>query len=136
MAEFDTVVLYNPTDEDYTHGFNGEPYTIEANTTKSFAQFVGFHLAKHLATKMVEDSISKKDKKEKPIMVAQKLIYDNPDLRIALYKILKNKELVQKVIAAYPYKGFVGEMSIYEDFVNKEETPKETPKEIKKDIKN
>ena len=56
MAELDTIVLTNPTSKDFTHNFNGEPYTINAGETKAFAKFVGYHLAKHLSTKMIEES--------------------------------------------------------------------------------
>lgn len=123
MAEFDSVNLFNPTAEDFTHNFNGEPYTLPAASSKSFSKFVGFHLAKHLASKLVEAEIEEVDKRKNPSIVTQRIVYDNPYLRIALYKILKDTKLVQDVIMAYPYKGFVGEMSIYQSFVDKESKP-------------
>lgn len=129
MAELDVITLYNPTSIDFSHGFNGELYTIETRTSKQFTQYVGYHLAKHLATKMVIDDITAADKKSKPTMVSQRTVYDNPYLRIALYKILQDTDLVQKVIMAYPYKGFVGEMVLYDDFVTKEKNKKKVVEE-------
>lgn len=123
MAELDTINLINPTSKDFTQNFNGEPYTIKTGESKTFAQFVGFHIAKHLATKMVLDTFSKKDRNDpkKAIAIGQHTHYDNPKLRIALYKIFKDKDLVQKTILLYPYKGFIGEMDEYKNFVEKEE---------------
>jgi hypothetical protein len=126
MSEFDSIILYNPTSEDFVHGFNGEPYSLPANSSKAFSKFVAFHLAKHLASKLVESEIEETDKKKNPSIVTQRIVYDNPYLRIALYKILKDTKLVQDVIMAYPYKGFVGEMSIYQTFVEKTSKPKST----------
>lgn len=123
MAEFDSIVLFNPTSEDFVHGFNGEPYTLPANSSKSFTKFVAFHLAKHLATKMVEEEIEEAERKKNPSIVTQRTVYDNPSLRIALFKILNDTKLVQDVIMAYPFKGFVGEMSIYQTFVEKASKP-------------
>ena len=134
MSELDAITIHNPTSEDFTHNYNGEPYTVEANSTKAFAQFVGYHLAKHLASQMVMDSFSEKEKKDqkKAIVISQNLSYDNPRLRIALYKIFQNKDSVQNTIMAYPYKGFIGDMKEYEDFVNKEEEKNKTKSEEKK----
>jgi hypothetical protein len=123
MSEFDSVILNNTTTEDFVHNFNGEPYTLPAESSRAFSKFVAFHLAKHLATKLVEADISEDEKKKNPSVVTQRTVYDNPQLRIALYKILKDTKLVQDVIMAYPYKGFVGEMSIYQDYVEKSTRP-------------
>lgn len=118
-SEFETITLYNPTSEDFTQKYNGEPYTIKAKSTKPFAQFIGFHIAKHLATTMVKDTFTLKERNDpkKTVMVTQHLVYDNPRLRIALYEILKDTQLVQKVIMIYPYKGFIGDMDEYKKFV-------------------
>ena len=123
MAEFDSINLFNPIDEDFVHNFNGEPYTLKAKESKAFSKFVAFHLAKHLASKLVVAEVSKTDKTKNPSIVTQRTVYDNPYLRIALYKILKDVKLVQEVVVAYPYKGFVGEMEIYQKFVEKAEAP-------------
>lgn len=121
MPELDTIVLFNPTSEDFTWKYNGEPYTVKTGEAKSFAKFVGYHLAKHLSTQMLESEI-RRTKKEKSIdMAKQYVIYDSPERRISLYRIFKDVLLVQECIAAYPFKGFVGEMKVYEDFVKKEE---------------
>ena len=125
MAEFDSVILFNPIDEDFVHNFNGEPYTLPAKGSKAFSKFVAFHLAKHLASKLVVAEVSKTDKTKNPSIITQRTVYDNPYLRIALYKILKDVQIVQEVVMAYPYKGFVGEMEIYQNFVEKAEAPKE-----------
>lgn len=127
MAELDTIKLSNPTSEDFIQNFNGEPYTVKAGQSKSFAQFVGFHIAKHLATKMVLSTFSKKDRNDpkKAISIGQHTHYDNPKLRIALYQIFGDKDLVQKTILLYPYKGFIGEMDEYKNFVEKSEKKSE-----------
>ena len=129
MAEFDSILLFNPIDEDFVHNFNGEPYTLPAKGSKAFSKFVAFHLAKHLATKLVTSEIKEVDKKKNASITTQRIVYDNPYLRIALYKILKDVKIVQEVVQAYPYKGFVGEMEIYQTFVEKTEASTKQEKE-------
>src|SRR3990167_1292781 len=112
MAELDVVVLYNPTSKDFTWKYNGEPYRIKAKERKPFAKYAGFHLAKHLSNQMLHDEMTPEERKDrnKEAELAQRIVYDNPHRRIALYKIFENKELVQEVINHYPFKGFQGEM--------------------------
>lgn len=129
MAELDAVQIKNPTLEDFTHNYNGEPYTIKVGETKSFAKYVAFHLAKHLSTKMIVEDLEKKATKKEleelqtkansrlASSIGQLNVYDSPERRIALYKMLGNKDLVQTVIKSYPFKGFVGEMATYDKFV-------------------
>jgi hypothetical protein len=131
MAELDIINVFNPTSEDFTHGFNGEDYTIEAGKIRPLSQYVGFHLAHHLAKKMVEAEITKAEKKNNPTILSQRQVYDNPWLRVALYKILKSTDLVQQVISVYPYKGFIGDMGIYEKFVAKEESQSKDSEKVK-----
>ena len=128
MAELDTIVLTNPTEEDFTQHYNGEPYLLEANSTKAFAKFVGYHIAKHLSSRMIQNELNKKLAKDKALnqnqkasVLSQAMVYDNPQRRITLYQILKDKLVVQEVIKAYPFKGFIGEMSEYEKFVAEQE---------------
>lgn len=128
MEELDVITLINPTSEDFTVPYNGQPYTLKAGETKSFSKFVGFHIAKHLSTKMIEDEIPNKVKKTTPVAVAQRTVYDSHFRRIALYKILRDKDIVVQVIAAYPFKGFIGEMSEYEKFVEQQKESKKTEK--------
>lgn len=132
MAELDTIALTNPTSEDFSQRFNGEIYTLEANASKSFAQFVGFHIAKHLSQKMLKDEITPKMRKERPTLLSQRQVYDNPYLRIALFKIFSDVQLVQKLISIYPFKGFVGDMKLYEDFVAECNKPKDIKVDSKK----
>jgi len=126
MAEFDTIELYNPTDEDFLWKFNGEQYILPASSSKAFAQFVGYHLAKHLSTKIIEREATEELKKKKEMTpqqrgtaIAQRVVYDSHWRRIALYQILKDTELVEKCISLYPFKGFVGNMELYKEFVTK-----------------
>ena len=130
MAELDTIELQNPTDEDFTHNYNGEAYTLKAGERKSCAKYVGMHLAKHLSSKMVVDearkAATKKELEElsKPnSRFAHKLsqlnVYDTHERRIALYKILGDDQLVVQTILAYPFKGFVGDMNEYKKFIEK-----------------
>src|SRR3990167_1275809 len=124
MNELDVITLTNPTSEDFTVAFNGQPFTIKAHETTSFSKYVGFHIAKHLSTKMIEDEVPEKVKKMQPVIVAQRTVYDSHFRRIALYKILGDKDVVVQVIAAYPFKGFIGEMKEYEKFVEEQESEK------------
>lgn len=132
MAEFDIVKISNPTSEDFTWNYNGEPYTVKAGETKEFSKHVGFHLAKHLSSKMIDVEFVEKNKKffygnaqqdprvrQVQAEHAQLMVFDNPKRRIALYKIMGEEKLAQDVIAAYPFKGFIGEMKEYIDFVAK-----------------
>lgn len=126
MAQLDVITLFNPTAGDFVGTWNGEDYTLPKNGSESFSKFVGFHLATNLAKQLINDSFSDADKKDpkKSILISQTLLYDNPRLRIALYKILRSVPLVQECIMSYPYKGFVGDMDEYKNFVIKEESKK------------
>ena len=136
MAELDVIEITNPTSEDFTHNYNGEPYTVKAGETKILLKYIAFHLAKHLSTKVIQDKLKKgmtKKDKENPNArihreIAQTAVYDTPARRIALYTMLKNVDLVLDVIKVYPFKGFIGEMKDYEDFVTKTESKKKPEK--------
>ena len=132
MAEFDSVTITNPTSEDFTWNYNGEPYTIGKGETKAFSKHVGFHLAKHLSSKMVDEVYSEKNKKflhgnaqQDPRVraaqaeLAQLMVFDNPKRRIALYQICGDEKIAEEVIKSYPFKGFIGDMKEYVDFVEK-----------------
>src|SRR3990167_602183 len=129
MSELDAVKIKNPTNEDFTWRYNGEPYMVKANEEKSFAKYVAFHLAKHLSSKMINDAITPDERKDpaRSLEFAHRQVYDNQHRRIALYKILGDKSLVEEVIKAYPFKGFVGEMKEYQDFVTSMEVQASTP---------
>ena len=84
---------------------------------------------------IVDETIKKATKKEVEQMytkegstsrlaglIGQLNVYDSPERRIALYKMFGDKDVVQKVITSYPFKGFIGEMKLYDDFVAKGET--------------
>ena len=127
MAELDIIELSNPTGEDFEVYYNGEPYVLKAGQTKSFTKHVGYHVAKHLAHKMVDDSFTLQEKQDqkKALEIAKCSVFDNPRLRIALYKIMRDVHNVEQVILAFPYKGFIGEMSEYKQFVDNFNKPKE-----------
>lgn len=126
--DLSAIEITNPTSEDFTWNYNGEPYTIKGNQTAVYAKPVAYHLAKHLSTKMIieplKESMSKKDieNKNSPVHVkiSQLSIYDTHERRIALYKILRKGDLVLDLITRYPFKGFIGEMGEYQKFVEKE----------------
>lgn len=128
LRENDSVAVFNPTQEDFTWNFNGEPYTIKAGETKSFGKFTAFHLAKHLSSKMIDvefqakiAKIKDRDLKRQAMgELSQSLVFDGPKRRIALYKILKDVLIVEQVIKSYPFKGWIGEMDEYKKFVDKE----------------
>lgn len=131
MAELDTIEVYNPLPEAFSVRFNGQMYTIEAKASKHFPQFLAFHLAKHLSDKMLMPDlvkIKKSSTKENSFnpQNAQLMIYDNPQRRIYLYDVLKNKSLVESCIGQFPFKPFVGEIKEYDEYVEKKLKPKES----------
>ena len=125
MAEFETTKVKNPLGEEFACRFNGEIYKIAADSEASFPTFLAFHIAKHLSDKILSKLVEKekKAKSDNPFnpKVGQIVIYDNPDRRISLYDILGTKELVEICINAFPFKGFIGEMSEYDNYVEKQE---------------
>ena len=143
MAELDLIEVVNPTSEDFTVNHNGEPYVIKAGEKKQFVHFVSRHIAKHLSDKMLNDEFNieaeKAKKKKEPLsetLQNQRVMLDNPQRRIALYTILESKEEVERVVKSYAQfkqqdgrNNFVGEISIYDEFVEKYNQPKEEPKE-------
>ena len=125
--DLSVVSITNPTSDDFTWKYNGEPYTVKAGETAGYAKPVAYHLAKHLSTKMVSDEalkgVAKKDM-DNPnaqihVKVSQLHTYDTHERRIALYKILGNVDMVIQVISKYPFKGFIGDMDIYQKYVEK-----------------
>ena len=126
--DLSSVTIINPTSEDFTWNFNGEPYTVKADESAAFAKPVSYHLARHLATKMIiEEAKGKLTKKQiadvrDPIHVkiSQLQVYDTPERRIALYKILRNEDNVMQLLMRYPYKGTIGDLEEYKQFVEKE----------------
>lgn len=125
--DLSSVTITNPTSEDFTWRWNGQPYTIKAKESMSFAKPIAFHLAKHLSTKIITDyamgSMSKKDAENPNASIHMKIsqlgTYDTHERRIALHDILKDEQLVLNVIKAYPFKGFIGEMDRYKEHVEK-----------------
>lgn len=130
--DLSAIEITNPTSEDFTWNYNGEPYTIKAGQAAVFAKPVAYHLAKHLSTKMIvqplQETMTKKDRDDKNapvhVKISQLSIYDTHERRIALYKILRKGDLVLDLITRYPFKGFIGEMSEYQKFVESEEAVK------------
>ena len=51
---FKIQVVYNPLNEDFTHTFDGRPFTIPARSKKEFPEFLAYHLAKHLSMKIAQ----------------------------------------------------------------------------------
>jgi hypothetical protein len=121
MAELDTVSVRNPSKDDFTVRFNGEPYTVLAGETKHYPLYLSFHIAKHLSDKLLQSELLKATKGKQDSQfsphVSQVMIYDTPKRRIALYDILKSKQLVEDCVKAFNFKGFIGEMSEYDDYV-------------------
>lgn len=128
MAELDVLSISNPTSEDFTWNYNGEPYTIKAGETKTFSKHVAFHLAKHLSDKIIVEenppklpkNASEKDKQREEAKFAQLCVFDNPKRRIALYRIIKDPIAVQDCLASYPFKAFIGDMEEYRNYVIKD----------------
>ncbi len=126
MAEFDTVEIFNPLDEEFIVRWNGEPYRLDGGERRTFPTFLALHIAKHLSDKVLAPEVLKIKAEEttnpyRPSN-AQLMVYDNPKRRIALYKILRNRELVEQAVKAAEYKGFVGNMKDYDDYVIADKT--------------
>jgi len=123
-----SVEIINPTSEDFTWNYNGEPYTVKSGEKTAFAKPVAYHLARHLSTKIIVDAIKGKMTKKQiensrdsiHVKLSQVNLYDTPERRIALYTILKDEEKVMQLLMRYPYKGTIGEMDEYKQFVEKE----------------
>lgn len=127
MDNLESVSITNPTAEDFAWRYNGTLYALKAKEAKAFARPVAYHLAKHLSTKMIvadaEGKMTKKDL-ENPnsalhVKASQLATYDTHERRIALFQILQDPNLVVDVIKRYPFKGFIGEMAEYEQYVAK-----------------
>lgn len=123
MAELDTLGILNPTTDDFEVRFNGELYKLAKGAEKAYPEFLAFHIAKHLSDKILSVEIEKIRKKatDNPYrpQVGQLMVYDNAKRRIALYDILKSKEVVQRCIEAFNFKAFIGEMTDYDEYVAK-----------------
>ena len=127
MQELEVIEITNPTSEDFSWRYNGELFTIKSNETRGYEKPVGFHLAKHLSTKIVvadaKKEMTKADEKNPNasihFKIAQLSTSDTHERRIALYKILGNENRVVEVISHYPFKGFIGDMDVYQKFVEK-----------------
>lgn len=134
MAELDTIEINNPSDSDFTHLYNGQPYTIGQGESKYYPKHLAFHLAHHLSKRMVyEDFKSKVPKKklEEPnsretAQLAQLTVFDSPARRIALYKILKGKEYIEPILQLYHVGAHIGDMAEFDEFVAKEAKKKES----------
>lgn len=132
MAELDTLLVTNPTKEDFQFRFNGELYEpIPAGASKSYPGFLAFFAAKHLSEKMLQPErvklISAEEKaKGSPYVPAVSILmnHDNVTRRKALYDILGGKQLVENCIITMNLKSFVGVMSEYDEYVVKQESPK------------
>lgn len=132
LKEHDSVQVHNPTSQEFSWRFNGELYSVGSGEIAAFSKFVAFHLAKHLSTAMIVEQ-ARADAGEEELKnhrsphhrrISQLAVYDTPERRIALHKILGNIELVVGVISAYPFKGMIGDMKIYENYLKSLEKPK------------
>lgn len=63
-TSFDLIWVYNPLNEDFTHSHAGRPYTLKAKERKQFPEFLGRHLAKHLAKRICIGNHEAEIKKE------------------------------------------------------------------------
>lgn len=127
MAELDTILIKNPTKEEFQVRFNGEMYKLQALEERAYPEFLAFHIAKHLSDKMLGKDVAKlkaknKDNPYNPL-VGQMMVYDNPQRRMYLFDIFNSKEKVEACVNAYPFKGFIGEVSEYDAYVEKALAP-------------
>lgn len=135
MAELDTLVITNPTKEDFQFRFNGELYEpIPAGASKSYPGFLAFFAAKHLSEKMLQPERAKliaaeEKAKGSPYVPAVSVLmnHDNVPRRKALYAILGGRQLVENCIITMNLKSFIGEMSEYDEYVAKQESEKSQP---------
>lgn len=141
MAEFDLLTIKNPTSEDFTVNYNGEPYSIKAGEAKPFVHSIARHIAKYLSDKILDKEFQKKRTetvyknnpklRENDPERTQYTMLDNPQRRIALYTILESKTEIERTIKTYPQfrssdtqDNFVGDISVYDAFVASYHKPK------------
>lgn len=55
MPIHESIMFYNPTDENFVGTWDGESYDLPAKSTKHFATHVAEHFAKHLANKILNE---------------------------------------------------------------------------------
>lgn len=46
------ILLFNPSRDDFTHPFDGKPYTLPSRKIVTHPKWLADHLAKHLASKL------------------------------------------------------------------------------------
>lgn len=123
-SEFETILVQNPTQEDFVARYNGEPYKILAGETKPYPYRIAYHIAKQLSDKILGKEIVELKKKNKTGQpnpaLSQLLLYDNAKRRIALYSILGSREEVEECVIAFNYtlRGFIGDFSEYDEYVS------------------
>lgn len=148
MANLDQIAICNPTDTDFEVKKDGEFYYLKKGEETIKPQHLARHMAKHLSDRMLlkdyyEYEAKVKRKKEvvpEPIKMMMTM-YDTPERRIALYKILKDRDEVEQIILSYPqFKtrinsdreiifSSVGDFEVYEDFIKVFEGKEEKIKE-------
>lgn len=98
------VIFENISDEDFTHTYDGVPYTIKAGEQQVLTFPVGNLLAKHLAMRIIRNEAIKKgivgdkDKLGKPVV-----IYTDAKVREVMAQIIK--ETVEKPLPAVKSDG-------------------------------
>lgn len=123
-SEFETIEIKNPTDEDFTARYNGEPYKILAGETKPYPYRIAYHIAKQLSDKILGKEVVELKKKNKTGQpnpaLSQLLIYDNSKRRIALYDVLGSRDEVEECVIAFNYslRGFIGDFTEYDEYVS------------------
>lgn len=138
MAELDQIRITNPTDEDITTYYNGEPYSLKAREERTEPQHLARHMAKQISDREVQNEVNemwqKSLKTKTPLsdtLRAQYALNDNMIRRRWLYRCLRHKDQVLEVLKRYPqFKGFIGEENEFDMFVMQyEEEQKGSKKE-------
>ncbi|HDZ13687.1 hypothetical protein LCGC14_1241000 [marine sediment metagenome] len=86
------VTIVNPTKEDFTHSYDGIPFTLNAGETLPFPYPVGMHLAKHLAMRMIRKDAETAGKLKGTDDRKSVTLYTGKSLEPYIAKIVVNKE--------------------------------------------
>lgn len=70
----EAVKFFNWTKEDFTHAWDGIPYTVKAGETMTFQPYLAFHLAKHASIRELNKTNTLTDDQHMPPMIKRFII--------------------------------------------------------------
>ena len=96
--------VYNPLNENFTHSWDGTPYTIPAGEVRDFPEFLAYHLAKHLAQKIVSKKWEFRIKKDAIGQITPDTAKAIPliEIQTMMEALLLGKDAFEKIEASEP----------------------------------